>query len=176
MNETQLRGVIEPLLAQFGMELDKLDVVRAGRRSLLRITVDGDGQDGHGPGLDEIGEATSAVSAALDQSDAVGSAPYTLEVSSRGVSTPLTEPKHFRRNKGRLLAVTLAGDDGAPGAKLEGRILASDRTSVTLEVPAPGSKPHKPLTTTREIPLDTIRRAVVQVELNRKSAATDEEN
>lgn len=171
MNENQLTDLIGPLLSQLGMELEKLDVVRAGRRSLLRITVDGDGADGRGPGLDEIGEATSEISRVLDESDATGSAPYTLEVSSRGVSTPLTEPRHFRRNRGRLLAVTLEDED-----PVEGRILASDESTVTLEVPAPGSKPHKPLTQTREISLDLIRRAVVQVEMSRKPAVTDEEN
>ena len=171
MNENQLSGLIEPLLSQLGMELEKLDVVRAGRRSLLRITVDGDGADGHGPGLDEIGEATSEISRALDESDATGNAPYTLEVSSRGVSTPLTEPKHFRRNQGRLLAVTLEEEPS-----VEGRIVCSDDSTVTLEVPAPGSKPHRPLTQTREIPPDRTRRAVGQVEMNRKPAVTDEEN
>lgn len=171
MKEKQLTGVIEPLLTQLGMELEKLEVVHAGRRSLLRITVDGDGADGHGPGLDEIGEASSEISRALDESDATGQAPYTLEVSSRGVAAPLTDPRHFRRNMGRLVSVTLA-----EGESLEGRIVASGDTTVTLEVPAPGSRPHKPLTETREIPLDRIGRAVVQVEMNRKPAVTDEEN
>ena len=175
MNENKLHSLIEPLLAQHGMELDRLEVVNAGRRSLLRITVDGDGPDGHGPGLDEIGEATTAISDALDDSEAVGRSSYTLEVSSRGVSTPLTEPKHFRRNVGRLVQVSLAEGDQPP-EQLTGRIVASDDDSVSLEVEAPGSRPHKRLATTREIPLDRIRRAVVQVEMNRKTAATDEEN
>ncbi|WP_027587184.1 ribosome maturation factor RimP [Acidipropionibacterium thoenii] len=174
MNENQLAGIIEPLLDQFGMELDKLDVVAAGRRRLVRITVDGDGADGHGPGLDEIGEASSAISRALDESTVTGEAPYTLEVSSRGVSTPLTRPRHYRRNVGRLLVVTLEPQDGARSEKITGRILAADQTGVTLEVPAPGSKPHRPMVVSREIPFDRIRRAVVQVELNRKPDNTEE--
>lgn len=174
MNENQLKDVVEPLLAQFGMELDKLDVVSAGRRRLVRITVDGDGADGHGPGLDEIGQASASISRALDESTATGEAPYTLEVTSRGVSTPLGRPSHYRRNVGRLLAVTLEPVGGAKPEKLTGRITAATETAVTLEVPAPGSKPHKPLTASREIPLDRIRRAVVQVELNRKSENAEE--
>ncbi len=176
MNENQLKDLIEPLLAQFGMELDRLDVVSAGRRRLVRVTVDGDGADGHGPGLDDIGEATAAISKALDESSATGEAPYTLEVSSRGVETPLSAPRHYRRNIGRLLAVTLEPASQGKPEKLTGRITAATQATVTLEVPAPGSKPHKPLTVSREIPLDQIRRAVVQVELNRKSEENAEEN
>ncbi len=169
MNENQLAGIVEPLLDQFGMELDKLDVVAAGRRRLVRITA-----DGHGAGLDEIGEASSAISRALDESTVTGEAPYTLEVSSRGVSTPLTQPRHYRRNVGRLLAVTLEPQEGARPERITGRILAADQTGVTLEVPAPGSKPHGPMVVSREIPFDRIRRAVVQVELNRKPDNTEE--
>lgn len=174
MNANQLSELIEPLLAQFGMELDKLDVVAAGRRHLVRVTVDGDGADGHGPGLDDIGEATSALSKALDASEVPGEAPYTLEVTSRGVGTPLTLPRHYRRNVGRLLAVTLDAVEGARPEKITGRITAATGATLTLEVPAPGSKPHKPLTVSREIPLDQIGRAVVQVELNRKSENAEE--
>ena len=35
----------------------------------------------------------------------MGEQPYTLEVSSPGVGRPLTEPRHFRRNVGRLVTV-----------------------------------------------------------------------
>ncbi|WP_130866927.1 ribosome maturation factor RimP [Acidipropionibacterium timonense] len=164
INDT-LTALLAPLLDQLGLELERLEVVPAGRRRVVRVTVDGDGDDGHGPTLDDIAEATSEISRALDDADAMGDAPYTLEVSSRGVSTPLTEPKHFRRNITRLVKATVA-EDGVTQEVL-GRILAADEASVTLEVEAPGSKPHKPLTTERTVPLDRIRRAVVQVELNR---------
>ena len=62
--------------------------------------MDGDGPEGVGPLLDYIAEAAKALSAALDSSDAVGNAAYTLEVSSRGVSRPLLRPEHWRRNVG----------------------------------------------------------------------------
>ncbi len=40
--------------------------------------------------LDDIAEATRQVSQAIDDADAMGEAPYTLEVTSRGVDRPLT--------------------------------------------------------------------------------------
>ena len=90
--------LLTPILAQFDLELEAVEVMPAGKRRLLRVVVDGDGPDGRGPLLDDIAEASKALSAALDASDAVGAAAYTLEVSSRGVSRPLTLPRHWRRN------------------------------------------------------------------------------
>ena len=60
--------------------------------------------------LDDVADATRAVSDVLDGSDVMGEMPYTLEVTSRGVDRPLTLPRHWRRNADRLVKVTL--DDG----------------------------------------------------------------
>lgn len=151
MQEAQLVAVIEPVLAERGLELDSLVVTRMGRRSVLRITVDGDGPRGRGPLLDDIAAASSALSAALDASPAVGDNPYTLEVSSRGVSKPLTEPKHFRRNAGRLVALWLAEEE------MTGRIVSAADDGVLVEVN--GAE--------QSVALAEIKKAVVQVEMNR---------
>lgn len=151
MQEAQLVAVIEPVLAEHGLELDSLVVTRMGRRSVLRITVDGDGPRGRGPLLDDIAAASSALSAALDASPAVGDNPYTLEVSSRGVSKPLTEPKHFRRNAGRLVTLWLAEEE------MTGRIVSAADDGVLVEVN--GAE--------QSVALAEIKKAVVQVEMNR---------
>lgn len=158
MQVNQLAAIIEPILAQHGLELDELDVTPLGKRSVLRITVDGDGPQGRGPLLDDIAVASSAISTALDESPAVRNTPYTLEVSSRGVSKPLTKPQHFRRNLTRLVTLRLAESE------LTGRIVAADETAVTIDVEGQ----------THDIEYATINKAVVQVELNR--AVNDEEN
>lgn len=160
MQEKELAAVIEPILAEHGLELDGLQVTPIGRRSVLRVTVDGDGPEGHGPLLDDIAEASSAVSAALDGSTAVGSNPYTLEVSSRGVSAPLTSEKHFRRNTGRLVKVWLTGGD-----VVTGRINAVADGAVTLGLDS-GE---------RVLTIDDLAKAVVQVELNRLPADNGED-
>lgn len=153
MNESALVAVLEPIVAAHGLELDDLTVVDAGRRSVLRITLDGDGPDGHGPTIDDIAEATRVISAALDDSDAVGEHPYTLEVGSRGVSAPLERPAHWRRNVSRLVRVT-----PVEGERFVGRIRAADDTGAELDVD--GRR--------RRVNFDAVRRAVVQVELNRR--------
>ncbi|MDO5678215.1 MAG: ribosome maturation factor RimP [Propionibacteriaceae bacterium] len=159
MQEAKLVAVIEPILAEHGLELDSIDITRMGKRSVLRITVDGDGPKGRGPLLDDIAAASSAVSAALDASPAVGEHPYTLEVSSRGVSKPLTAGKHFRRNATRLVKLWL--DD----AETTGRILSATDDEVTLDVD--GAE--------RAFALADIKKAVVQVEMNRPADDEDEE-
>lgn len=163
MNEAALRELLDPLLEGMGLELDSLTVVPAGRRSVLRITVDGEGPKGRGPLLDQIADATRAISDTLDESSAVGDNPYTLEVSSRGTSTPLTEPKHFRRNRGRLVKLTLTD-----GRTITGRIKESGEDTVTVEfTPEPTKANKKPQPETVEVALGEIRKAVIQVELNR---------
>lgn len=160
MQEAKLVAVIDPILAQHGLELDSLDVTRMGKRSVLRLTVDGDGPKGRGPLLDDIARASSAISAELEEHPAVGNHPYTLEVSSRGITKPLTEPKQFRRNTTRLVKLWLSEEE------VTGRINGVDEESVLLEVA--GAE--------RAVAFADISKAVVQVEMNRPLDDEDEEN
>jgi len=151
MNEQAITQAIEPVLASHGLELDRLEVVPAGHRSVVRITVDGDGPNGRGPLLDDIAQASRDISAALDAAD-IGRQPYTLEVSSRGTGRPLTEPKHFRRNITRLVHIVLTG-----GGVVDGRIVEADPVGVLLD-------PE------RRVEYGDIVKATIQVELNRPAA------
>ena len=153
MRDASIEAVVTPVLEGFGLELDALEVVPAGKRRVVRIVVDGDGPKGRGPLLDDIASASQAVSAALDASDATGSAAYTLEVSSRGVSRPLVEVRHWRRNRGRLVKVTTTD-----GTETTGRITTVGPDSVELDVAG----------SAREIGYAEVTKALVQVELNRR--------
>lgn len=157
MNTADIESLVAPVAAAHSLELDRLEVMMAGKRAVVRIFLDGDGPAGRGPSLDEIAEATRSISAALDAADVTRGRPYTLEVSSRGVSRPLTEARHFRRNTGRLVEFALGE------SRLTGRILGADETGVDVDVDG----------TTRRIPLSEVTRALVQVELNRPVAGED---
>jgi ribosome maturation factor RimP len=159
MNTADLEALVAPVAAAHSLEVDRLEVMTAGKRSVVRVFLDGDGPAGRGPSLDEIAEATRSISAALDAADITGGRPYTLEVSSRGVSRPLTEAKHFRRNTGRLVEFTLA--DGPVTGRVQG--VADDAVEVDVDG------------TSRRIPLAEVRRALVQVELNRPVEGEDDE-
>jgi ribosome maturation factor RimP len=160
MKESQIAGVLTPVLAQFGLELEAVEIIPAGKHRLLRVVVDGDGPDGTGPLLDDIAEASKAASAALDRADVTGNAAYTLEVTSRGVSRPLERSQHWRRNAGRLVAVRLSEGD-----TITGRIVSTTDEGVQLDVA--GQDLH--------VRFADIDRAQVQVELNRPKAARSED-
>jgi ribosome maturation factor RimP len=162
MKTTELSHLLEPVVARLQLELDRVEVLPAGRRHVVRIFLDGDGPAGRGPSLDDIADATRAISDALDASTVTGNGPYTLEVSSRGVGRPLSEAKHYRRNTGRLVHVS------GPDLDLTGRIVAVADDAVVLDVD--GAE--------RSVALAGVTQAVVQVELNRPlddaDAAEDE--
>ncbi len=158
MKDTAIAAVVEPVVVRCGLEVDRIEIASAGKRSILRVFLDGDGPDGRGPSLDEIADATRELSKALDESPATGQAPYTLEVSSRGVSRPLTEAKHYRRNLGRLVTLTMAG------GRTTGRIVAVTDDTVTLDVD--GREQTEAL-------ID-IDKAVVQAELRKDVPGLDD--
>lgn len=146
--------LVEPLSA-LGLDLEAVELSPAGKRKVLRIAVDTDG----GVTLDDIAEATKQVSSVLDSSDVMGEQSYTLEVTSRGVDRPLTLPRHWRRNEGRLVKVSLV-----EGGEVTGRIGGSDEEKVALDVK--GSP--------REVAYADIAKARVQVEFNRPASGGDD--
>lgn len=129
---TRLTEVIEPVANRAGFDLEKVSVSRVGRRHLVRVIIDSDS----GVDLDAIAEVSRSVSVALDAAEETGSVlvagEYVLEVSSPGVDRPLAQPRQWRRNRGRLVAVTVS-DQGSTG-QLTGRIVSADDEQVTLEV------------------------------------------
>jgi ribosome maturation factor RimP len=123
VRDKELAGLIQPVVVAAGMDLESVRVTIAGKRRKLSIIVDSD----HGVSLDETADVSREISAVLDASNALGESAYTLEVSSPGVDRPLTEPRHWRRARGRLVRVKVAGE-----GSMEGRVLAADADGVTL--------------------------------------------
>lgn len=150
----RLMRLLEPVIAEEGLDLEDVTVIPAGRRRVLRVVVDRDG----GVSLDEVAEVSQRVSSALDAEDAMGPGPYLLEVTSPGVDRPLTEPRHWRRAVGRLVKAELS-----EGGTVEGRILAADDSGVDLEVSGDA----------RRFGYRSLIRGRVQVEFRRPDAADD---
>lgn len=127
-HKARITEVVEPVATSAGYDLEDLTVIRMGRRHVVRVTIDRDG----GVPLDAVAEVARAISTALDEAESTGGeftgGEYQLEVSSPGVDRPLTAPRHWRRNVGRLVKVKIAG------AGVTGRVLAADDTGVTLDV------------------------------------------
>ena len=148
-DSSRISGALRDPLSVLGLDLEAVQLTPAGKKRVLRVAVDKDG----GVTLDDIAEATRAVSRELDGEDLMGERAYTLEVTSRGVDRPLTEPRHWRRNHDRLVRATLRD-----GTQVTGRVGESDESGVTLDVSG----------TTRRLEFDAIAKALVQIEFNRK--------
>jgi ribosome maturation factor RimP len=166
MSTTQsdrLRELLEPLVTAKDLDLEEIEVSRAGRRRMLRIVVDSE----EGVELDACAEVSRAISEKLDESDAMGDEEYVLEVSSPGADRPLTEHRHYVRAVGRLVKLTLTDD-----AELIARILVVDEAGLDLEVP--GVKGRRP--TARRVEFADIAKARIEVEFNRKDQNSEDVN
>ncbi|MCC0095597.1 MULTISPECIES: ribosome maturation factor RimP [Streptomyces] len=164
MSTTQsdrLRGLLEPLVAAKGLDLEDIEMSKAGKRRMLRIIVDSD----EGVELDACAELSREVSDKLDESDVMGEDEYVLEVSSPGADRPLTEHRHYVRAIDRLVKFQLA-----EGGELIARILDVDDEGMDLEVP--GVKGRK--ATARRIAFSDIAKARVEIEFNRKDKKEEE--
>ncbi|MBV7295242.1 ribosome maturation factor RimP [Corynebacterium sp. TAE3-ERU12] len=160
-------SIVERPAAARELDIEDVKIVRAGAKSQVTVLVDGE----TAPDLDTLEALTEEISAALDAAEASGKAefgsqPYRLEVSTPGVDHPLTRPRHWRRNQGRLARVEVAGEDftlARIGA------LSDDETRVIL-IPtvARGTKKGQgkkaPEPTAIAVPLEKLNQAVVEVE------------
>ncbi|MFI9802257.1 ribosome maturation factor RimP [Streptomyces sp. NPDC052302] len=164
MSTTQserLRALLEPLVSSQGLDLEEIQVDSVGRKRVLRVVVDSD----TGADLDRIADVSRALSATLDETDAMGEGEYTLEVGTPGAERLLNEHRHYVRAVDRLVKFELA-----EGGELVARILEVDDDGLDLEVP--GVKGRK--ATSRRLAFPEIEKARVQVEFNRKDKKEEE--
>lgn len=144
---TEIVDLIRPAIEGRGLFLEDVKLTRAGKHSVLRVTIDLPS----GPGnvdSEQLADATRAVSATLDEADPISGA-YTLEVSTPGAERKLNGARHFSRAQGRLANVVLTSGDA-----LTGRVEDIEGDNVTLALD--GEQ--------RVIALEQIAKAHVQIE------------
>jgi ribosome maturation factor RimP len=147
------KKVIELLDGEFaraGYEIEDVVIDTATRPPRITVVADGD----EGLDLDSIAALSRSASDVLDRID---TAPYVLEVTSPGVDRPLTTEKHYRRARGRKVELTLSD-----GSLLSGRLGETGDGTVRLVVREGGRSNFS----VRELPMDGITKAVVQVEFS----------
>jgi ribosome maturation factor RimP len=147
--------LLAPVVEAQGLDLEDVVVTQAGKRRQLRVVVDQDG----GISLDTVAAVSTAVAAQLDDSDAMGGSPYVLEVTSPGVDRPLTAPRHWRRNRTRLVKVATT-----EATALEGRLVEVDDDGIGVESAGVVTR----------LAWDRVASGRVQVEFNRPSKTEGE--
>ena len=120
-----LTNALAPILQARGIDL--VDVELSGAQ--LTVFVDREG----GINLDELGEATRDVSAALDEIDPFPGR-YTLSVSSPGLERRLRTPAHFAGAVGEKVTVRINAGT-ADVRRVTGTLERSDDTGCTLVGP-----------------------------------------
>lgn len=158
----QVREVVEPVVTAAGLHLEDVVLAKAGRRTVVRVVVDL-GDDAVGSlDLDSLGTVSRDVSQAMDAADPVRGE-YTLEVSTPGTDRPLTQLRHFRRARTRL--VRLAMRDGSV---VRGRLVDADADGYEVQVDDGDAA-----SVVRVAPGD-VARGEVEVELTRADADDEE--
>lgn len=131
----QLMEIIEPVLAEQGVELVDLELQREPRGQTLRVFVDRDG----GVDLDALSRLSHEISDLLDVADPVAGR-FTLEVSSPGINRPLRTAAHFERVVGKRVRVRRSRPiDGV--RNVAGRLERVDTDGVVIESDAGGLVP-----------------------------------
>ncbi|AFA73086.1 ribosome maturation factor RimP [Gordonia polyisoprenivorans VH2] len=156
IDRTRVRELVGEFVTDRGLDLEDVIVSTSAGTDEIRVIVDSDA----GTDLDLLGELTRDISDALDTHDDLSDAPYTLEVTSPGVDRPLTLPRHWRRARGRKVAIR-----GVDGASIAGRIGALDDETVAIVVN------HRGRIAVESVRLDAVDRAVVEVDFSRPSVA-----
>ena len=170
LEAARLTELLEPTVASHQLVLEEVQVRRAGDQRIVHVVVDlVDGTDGIE--LDAVAEVSRSISEALDKDPHDTADPYELEVSSPGTSRPLTLPRHWSRNVGRMVKVNVIGEDN-----LLGRLTAVDEDGITIVPEIEVKKGMKPKQgEARSIGFSSIRRGNVEVEFTRAEAAALQE-
>jgi ribosome maturation factor RimP len=123
-NKEQVAAVITPAIQALGFYVEDISITSAGRRSMLTVIVDGDTH----LSLDQVTVATKAISEIVENLPTLGNNPFTLEVTSPGLDRPLTKPRHWRKNKDRLIKIVLND-----GKEITGRIKDSTDDEIIVD-------------------------------------------
>ena len=144
----RLRGLVEPVAGELGLDVVDLEWKRHGAGGLLRIFVDRRG----GVSLGECEKLSRRLDPLLDAEDLLPGR-YNLEVSSPGLDRPLRRAADFERAVGERVRLRLRPSEGRPRS-LVGTL---HRAGATLQIELDDGK-------TIDLTLDEIEDARREVE------------
>ncbi|AFM07620.1 ribosome maturation factor RimP [Corynebacterium pseudotuberculosis] len=156
-----LTELITPIAAAHNMDLEHIRVNRAGKKTLVAISLDSDNR----PDLDQLEVVSTAISELFDAQEASGALSfgpgYTLEVGTPGIDVPLTTARQWRRNRHRLVVLEV---EGKKSVERIGAV--SDDETRVIVVKRQGRK-----ISVRSIELGENTQAVVEIEFAKPAEA-----
>ena len=133
-------AAITPTFEGTGIYLEEVTLT-GGSPTILTVIIDSETH----LNLDQVTSVTKEISEILENLPELGETPFTLEVSSPGIDRPLTQPRHWRKNHGRLATLVLHN-----GTLVKGRIGELRDTNVDIDAKA--------------IPLADVAAAPIEIE------------
>ncbi len=144
----RVRAIADPVLLDWGMELVDLEYRIESRGWVLRLFLDKEG----GVTLDDCTRVSQELGRILDIEDFIQS-PYTLEVSSPGLSRRLKSEKDFMKYRGRLIKLKTF-DSVENRRHFKGRLVGISENK--LEIESDGG--------IFQIPLSNVARANLEID------------
>jgi ribosome maturation factor RimP len=145
---SQVRAFTEEVIAGTPYFIVDVDVRGHKGTRVVEIFIESDTDLSH----DDLARISNEVGFLLEVEEVIDGG-YTLEVSSPGIKRPLTMPRQFKKNEGRVLRVKYESEDGGT-ENIVGTLHTTDDDAITLEV-ASGE--------TQQIPYDAIERAKLEL-------------
>ena len=124
----RVRAIANPILYNEGMELVDIEFRRESKGWVLRLILDKEG----GVTLDDCFRVSQEVGRTLDVEDFIQN-PYTLEVSSPGLTRPLRSEKDFLKYRHRLIKVKTL-DPIENRRQFKGRLLGVSEKQIEIEI------------------------------------------
>lgn len=123
----KIEGIVAPILGDRVLELVEIEFRPSGKRWLLRIYIDKEG----GVTIDDCEYVSRELARVLDVDDPIEH-PYTLEVSSPGLTRPLKRREDFVRFRGKKCRIVTREEVGGKREFL-GTIVDTVGEEVTIE-------------------------------------------
>ena len=124
----RVRAIAEPIVSDEGMELIDVEYRRESKGWVLRLYLDKEG----GVTLDDCTQISQEVGRSLDVEDFI-QIPYTLEVSSPGLSRSLKTERDFMKHRHSLIKVKTL-DPVQNRRQFKGRLVGVSENRIEMEV------------------------------------------
>lgn len=139
LDDDALAAAITPIVQSHGLALEELRTQRVGEQTRINVTVDLPEDKIGSADLDTVTDVSREISELFDADESlIGPGPSQLDVTTPGVFRPLTELRHFKRSRTRLLTVTLND-----GCTFTARLTDVEGESLLFDVQPKGHAPAK---------------------------------
>jgi ribosome maturation factor RimP len=124
----RVRTIADPILSSEGMELVEIEYRREATGWVLRLLIDKEGAIT----LDDCARISREVGRTLDVEDFI-SVPYSLEISSPGLTRPLKNERDFVKYQDHLIKVRTTDPIGNR-RQFKGKLLGISENRIEIEV------------------------------------------